>query len=135
MGMTMIRAALQKKERTVAVPQAIAIVSDLIFRSRITATARAEGLELTALSSPSTLSDAIAGGDVRLVILDLNAMPSALDQIVQTVRAESPPARTVGFCSHVDTELLEAARQAGIDRVMPRSAFVAELPDLLRSFS
>jgi hypothetical protein len=32
-------------------------------------------------------------------------------------------ARTIGFASHVDDELIGAARAAGCDEVLPRSVF------------
>jgi hypothetical protein len=38
----------------------------------------------------------------------------------------------VGFFAHVQTELMQRARAAGFDEVLPRSAFVARLPDILR---
>jgi hypothetical protein len=39
--------------------------------------------------------------------------------------------RTVGYVSHVDTGTIDAARAAGIDQVLARSAFVAQLGDIL----
>ena len=38
---------------------------------------------------------------------------------------------TVGFVSHVDTATIEAARRAGVGRVLARSAFVEQLSQLL----
>jgi hypothetical protein len=37
---------------------------------------------------------------------------------------------TVGFVSHVDADLIETARQAGIE-VLARSAFTERLPEIL----
>jgi hypothetical protein len=37
----------------------------------------------------------------------------------------------VGFFSHVHVERAKAAREAGCTRVLPRSAFVEQLPALL----
>jgi hypothetical protein len=37
----------------------------------------------------------------------------------------------IGFYSHVDRELREAALAAGLDQVLPRSAFTVRLPALL----
>ena len=37
----------------------------------------------------------------------------------------------MGFVSHVDTQLILLARQAGVDEVMARSAFAANLPKIL----
>jgi hypothetical protein len=38
---------------------------------------------------------------------------------------------TTGFVSHVNTTLIMAARDAGMDEVMARSAFAANLPQIL----
>jgi len=38
---------------------------------------------------------------------------------------------TVGFVSHVQTDLIDAARQAGVGEVMARSAFTARLAEIL----
>jgi hypothetical protein len=39
--------------------------------------------------------------------------------------------RTIGFGSHVDHDLLDAARAAGCNEVLPRSAFFRRLEELL----
>jgi hypothetical protein len=41
--------------------------------------------------------------------------------------------RTLGFVSHVDTARIAAARAAGTDDVMARSAFAGNLGDILLS--
>jgi hypothetical protein len=38
---------------------------------------------------------------------------------------------TVGFASHVQTEVIDAARRAGVDDVMARSAFTQRLAEIL----
>ena len=39
---------------------------------------------------------------------------------------------TIGYVSHVDTDTINAARQAGMTEVLPRSAFTAQLADILK---
>ena len=39
---------------------------------------------------------------------------------------------TVGFVSHVRTDVIDAARQAGVGDIMARSAFTVQLPEILR---
>jgi hypothetical protein len=39
--------------------------------------------------------------------------------------------RTLGFVSHIDAATIDAARAAGVDEVLARSAFTAGLVDLL----
>ena len=62
----------------------------------------------------------LASADAELVLVDLSR-PGALDAL------SGVSARTIGFGSHVDAELLAAARAAGYDEVLPRSKFFARL--------
>ena len=41
--------------------------------------------------------------------------------------------RTVGFASHVQVDVISAARAAGVDDVMARSAFTQNLADILKA--
>ena len=40
---------------------------------------------------------------------------------------------TIAFASHVHTEMIAAARAAGADNVLPRSAFAGRLADILQA--
>jgi AmiR/NasT family two-component response regulator len=105
-------------------PPVLALVKDLIFASRITATARAAGVPVRIVRDARQLP----GQPGRLLIVDLN-QPSAIDAAAAWQREMARPA--VGFVSHVDAETINQARAAGIDRVLARSAFVERLHDLL----
>jgi DNA-binding NarL/FixJ family response regulator len=87
----------------------VALVSDLMDRSRISAAAHEVEFVRTA--------DAAAGADV--VVIDLARFADA----VAAVRAVAPAARVVAFGAHVDEALLDHARQDGADHVLPRSQF------------
>ncbi len=45
----------------------------------------------------------------------------------------SPRFRTIGFVSHVQSDVIDAARSAGVGEVLARSAFTARLADILKS--
>lgn len=109
----------------------IAVVDDLFFAARIRETARQLNLEVE-LTPTARLDVRLAGGAVDAVILDLGA-PSALDSL-RTLKANPATASTpvVGYASHVATNTIQAARAAGCDEVLARSAFTRQLPDLLR---
>jgi hypothetical protein len=93
----------------------VAYVPDLMDRSRI-------GGSVTFVRSPAEL--AAAAVDADLVLVDL-ARPGVLEVLA------SIDAPTVGFASHVDRELIAAARVAGCGEVLARSAFFSRLPQLL----
>lgn len=105
----------------------LALVRDLIFASRITATASASKVEVRLVRDPGRL----AGVPGRRLIVDLN-LPGAIEAAADWARA-APGAggEVVGFVSHVDTNTIARARAAGIPKVLARSRFVELLPELL----
>src|SRR5688572_28960848 len=113
-------------------PGAIAaIVTDLIFSTKITSTASAVGSAVKIVRSLDKLADRLAARIDSLVIIDLDAESIDVLEAIRLCRAAAQPPRTIAYVSHVRAELIEAARSAGVDEVMARSAFVAKLPSLL----
>jgi CheY-like chemotaxis protein len=110
-------------------PSALLLCDDLMFASRITGEARAQGLTMKAARSLDQLLALARQEAPSCVLLDLAFpgldLPDLFRQLAQT--CPSPP-RVVGYGSHVDAERLRAARSAGCDPVLPRSKFVEELP-------
>lgn len=111
----------------------LALAADLIFASRIRATATAVGATVHVVRSADELL-ARAGETVpRLVLVDLEARAGDPAGAITRLRATPATADVpiVAFASHVNREAIEAARAAGASRVLARSAFVRELPALL----
>lgn len=104
---------------------------DLIFTSRITVTALAQGLQMKPVRSQALLL-ALAGQDApACVIVDLDNPGLDVAALVSQLRAAPVPPFIVAYGSHVDTASLRGAREAGCDLVLPRSKFVEELPTAL----
>ena len=109
----------------------VAIVPDLFFAARIGATAEQLGVGLRT-PAPDAALEAIRSDRPDLVILDLAASGDPI-ALARALKAD-PATRAiplVGFYPHVDRDLRERALTAGIERVMPRSAFTTGLPRLL----
>lgn len=104
------------------------LCDDLIFASKVTATARAHGKVVTVCRDAARLAAELAGGWPRAILLDLQN-PTLDLSAVAGWRAAG--VRVVGFGSHVDAASLKAARAAGCDPVLPRSKFVADLEEKL----
>jgi len=106
----------------------LALVEDLLFRSMIREVARRAGVDVlfprTAAEVAQTARD-----KPSLAVVDLHA--EKLDPLgsLAALRAEGIPA--IGFFAHVQTDLAQAALEAGATEVMPRSAFAARLPEIL----
>jgi CheY-like chemotaxis protein len=107
-----------------------AAVADLIFGARVRAAAEREGVQVRFVRSMEELVGEGAGA--RLVLLDLEARWLDAPAAIAALRGEAEPPRIVAFVSHVREAAIAAARAAGADRVLARSAFVRQLPELLR---
>ena len=111
----------------------VCAVDDLIFSIKISTAAKALGVDVYFERSPGNVMATIQSKHPSLVIFDLN---SARLQPIQTIGALKADAairgiRTVGYVSHVQTDVINAARAAGCDEVLARSAFSERLAELL----
>jgi hypothetical protein len=107
----------------------LALVPDLMDRSKVSAAATRE---VVFVRSADALVDQLSGASghpssVDLVVVDL-ARPGALGAIGELV---ARGCSVVAFGSHVDREVLAAAKEAGCEAVLPRSEFFSRLPELL----
>lgn len=113
------------------------LASDLLWATRIKATARALGIEARPVRDPAMLEARLGDSPVRGLILDLEAGEAALAMLAHLRGSQASQAtqaiRIVAFGPHVDAAGLEAARAAGADLVLPRGAFDRRLEEILRS--
>jgi CheY-like chemotaxis protein len=109
----------------------VVVVPDLFFATRIAAAAEALGVALTACAAAEALA-ACRREPPDLVILDLHGAgdPTGLARAL-TGDPATRGVPIVGFYSHVDQATRHAAEAAGVDVVLPRSAFTARLAALL----
>jgi DNA-binding NarL/FixJ family response regulator len=111
------------------------LCDDLIFFSRVAATARASGLLVKQVKTASDLLKHALTTPPACVILDLQNPGLVLTNLLDELRAsQNPMPRVIAYGSHVEAETLRAARTAGCDAVMPRSRFVEVLDSQLRDW-
>lgn len=108
----------------------LAIVTDLIFATRIRSAAEQAGWRFHQARSALQWEQGGEGEAPVLVLADMNAEGIESAEAIRYSRAHWPGARIVAYFAHVQSELRERAREAGADDVMPRSQFVAVLQDL-----
>ena len=106
----------------------IAVVSDLMFRSRLEQETRRLGYAFAAVDSEAELRAALDGG-AALAIIDLHVRGIEWREAVALAAAADVPA--LAFGRHTEPQLLRDARSAGCDRVVARSQLVEELPALI----
>ncbi len=115
----------------------LAAVDDLFFGAKIAETAHRLHVPLALVRSPEDLVDKLRADRPGLVIFDLNAEGCRPLEAIRRVRADPDLRDTalLGFFSHVQHDLKVAAAEAGCDRIVPRSVFTADLPDILRPYA
>src|SRR6202049_4051492 len=106
-----------------------------MFTSKIKNAAGQLGVPLAFARSSGAALEQMRQTAPSLVIFDLN---SARTDPLGTVGAmKRDPALasipTLGFVSHVQTDLIDAARQVGVDEVKARCAFAARVREVLHS--
>ena len=108
-------------------------VEDLLFKSKISETASHLGIEAAFPRSPKKLLQALQESPPDLLVLDLNSARFEPLTLLRDINSDETmrEVSTVGFLSHVQKDLAVAAREAGCDRIVARSAFTRDLPKIL----
>ncbi|MDQ3907452.1 MAG: response regulator [Acidobacteriota bacterium] len=108
-------------------------VDDIFFASKIRAAAEGLGVEFDTARGVDAAVEKARANRPDLVIADLHSErcdPVALARALKAdARLSDVP--LVGFFSHVQTELRDRALAAGFAQVLPRSAFVARLREIV----
>jgi DNA-binding NarL/FixJ family response regulator len=113
----------------------VCAVDDLMFSVKISTAAKALGVDVYFERKGEQLLPTIRDKQPSLVIFDLNSNRLAPVSVIAAIKADPAlkSTRTLGYVSHVDTATIDAARKAGVDRVLARSAFTDRLGEILTS--
>jgi CheY-like chemotaxis protein len=111
----------------------LCVVDDLLFSVKISTAARAVGAETYFERNPEMVLARIREKQPALVIFDLNGTKLRPMETIAAMKSDPAlrPIRTLGYVSHVHTDVINAARDAGIDEVLARSAFSERLGQIL----
>lgn len=106
----------------------LAVMSDLMFKSRVMVAAKNAGADISFVTSPE---DAVAKASATapdLVVLDL--MDARAWPVAAALKTVAPAARYVGYFAHVEGAIADRAKAAGVEAIS-HGAFVGILPQLL----
>jgi CheY-like chemotaxis protein len=112
----------------------LAAAADLLFAARMRAAAEAAQVPLHLARAGDDLAAQVLAVRPRLVLLDLDARWLDAPALIRRLKSDAATSDipVVCYVSHVREAMIAAARTAGADRVLARSAFVRVLPELLR---
>ena len=114
----------------------LAVIEDLFFTVKINEAAKHAGLAVEFVKSEI---DALERAKLQpsVIVIDLNC--GSIDPVKLIGELKSSPElkgiNVLGFVSHVQGELKQAAQEAGCDMVMARSAFSQNLQQILKRHS
>ena len=111
----------------------ISVVDDMFFASKIRAVAEGIGLEISFPRSQEAVISKARETKPGLIVVDLHNQRIDPVALARELKAdeELQSIKLLGFFSHVQTELQRNALAAGFDRVIPRSVFARDLPEIL----
>ena len=115
----------------------LAAVDDFLFRSKIRATAKHVNAEIVFAQTQDEILAQARALKPSLVIVDLNSAKADPVATIAALKQDPQLAgiRAIGFAAHVHDDLIQAARGARADQVLPRSAFAGNLAEILSSAS
>jgi hypothetical protein len=113
-------------------PLCLVLSDDLLDASRVIGDGRAAGLAVLQCRDVGGVTAALERLPV-CVVLDLHHPGLDVEALVPMLKAVG--SKVVGYGSHVDAARLKAARKAGCDEVLPRSAFFEALEGKLRMWA
>ena len=111
----------------------VCAIDDLLFSIKISTAAKQLGVNVYFERFRDRLLPTIRDKQPSLVIFDLNSARLAPMNAIRAMKADPSLAsvRTLGYVSHVDSATIAAAREAGVDEVLARSAFATRLGEIL----
>jgi CheY-like chemotaxis protein len=113
----------------------VAVLSDLMFTVKIQEAAKRAGLDVTFVASREKAL-AQAKLNPALIIIDLNGTSVDALELISTLKADAETSQIdlIGYVSHVQVDLKQAAQEKGCNTVVARSAFSQNLPAIFERY-
>lgn len=121
---------------TIPPKKVVAVLNDLMFTVKIQDAAKRAGMQAVFVKSPEEAL-AQARQNPTAILLDLNFTGAQPLQLIASLKNDELARQIplLGFVSHVQSDLIQAARTCGCDTVMARSAFSQNLPAILQGYA
>ncbi len=113
------------------------VCTDLMFSARIREAGVSPGAVLEFIGSVEKFDEAVENFNAVLFLADLHHPKlggEVAGELIKKLRASKrgKGAYAIAWGRHTEPDLLKAAEKAGFDKVMPRSLFVREMPEIVR---
>lgn len=113
------------------------VCSDMMFSAKIREAGASPGAVFEFIGGEEQFDRALEGFKAVLLLVDLHHPKlggEAAGGLVKKLRAspKNKGAYAMAWGAHTEPVMLRAAEKAGFDKALPRSAFVREMPDIVR---
>lgn len=105
--------------------KALLLDDNLMSATRVEAQLKAAGY------APTTRARLPQEGEFDLVLINLGSRRLGGVELIAPAKAQFPEAKVWGFCGHLETEIRQAAREAGIDRLLTNDNAMSDLAEKL----
>jgi PleD family two-component response regulator len=121
---------------TNAKKKVVAVLSDLMFIVKIQEAAKRAGLDAVFVKSRED-GMAQAKQNPAVLILDLNSSSVDALELIGALKADAETSAIdlIGYVSHVQADLKQAAQEKGCNMVVARSAFSQNLSIILKRYA
>jgi CheY-like chemotaxis protein len=111
----------------------LCVVDDLMFSTKISSAAKLAQAPIAFERAPDKVVERVRAERPSLVIFDLNSARLKPIAVIAALKADADvrATPTLGYASHVQADVIAAARRAGCDEVLARSAFSERLGEIL----
>jgi CheY-like chemotaxis protein len=111
----------------------LAVMTDLFFSVKINDIAKKLGMSVEFLKDKDIVLEKVKAKPA-VVIFDLNYESVDPIGIIRSMKGDPATKRisTIGFVSHIQTDLKLSAQESGCDMVVARSVFATNLPTILK---
>jgi CheY-like chemotaxis protein len=113
----------------------VCAIDDLLFSIRVSTAAKHLNADVYFERTADRVIETVRQKRPSLVIFDLNSARMRPLEAIAALKAdpELNAIKTLGYVSHVDADTIAAARAAGVDEVLARSAFTTQIGQILTS--
>ena len=115
----------------------VVLMNDLLFKTKIQDVLKRGGFEAIWCSSAEDAIGQIEKENASLLILDLGLRNVDTLGVIEKVKRNRDPntVPVLAYTSHVDREKWKSAVAAGADKVVARSEFSSNLPNLVATYA
>ncbi len=108
----------------------LAAIHDLMFSSKVTASAQGRPIEW--LKRGTRVAEQVAATKPDVLLIDLAAPQlDAINAIRDIKSGDCKGTTVIGYVDHTRADVMDAARAAGCDQVLSKGEFARRLPELL----